>query len=179
MKSTVLPTNQFEIEAIDNIEATQFGRDDKEGDVLERETNLLKTLVLWKGARVIITSNVAPARGVVNGSIAHVLRHRNNQLSLRLQDGSHFLLDRITRHQITGGYSRCQFPVMLAFALTIHRAQGLTLDKVVINLADMFSPGLAYVAMSRVRRVEDMWLVNVPSEISTLFPPERLRARLQ
>ena len=181
MKDKVVPANQYEIEAIDNIVVTEHGGNDRDGqgDVLERETNLLKTLVLWRGARVIVTSNVAPARGVVNGTIAHVRRYHNNQLSLRHSDGNVFLLDRITRRQSTGCYSRCQFPVLLAFALTIHRAQGLTLDKVVVNLADMFSPGLAYVAMSRVRQVENMWLVNIPTDISTLFPPQRLRARLQ
>ena len=43
------------------------------------------------------------------------------------------------------------FPVNLAYATTIHKAQGMTLDKVLVDLSRLWEPGQAYVAMSRVR----------------------------
>lgn len=45
-------------------------------------------------------------------------------------------------------YERQQIPLMLAWSLTIHKAQGLTLPKIVINLCKCFANGQAYVALS-------------------------------
>jgi ATP-dependent DNA helicase PIF1 len=49
---------------------------------------------------------------------------------------------------------------MLAFAITVHQSQGLTLDDVVIDLNNCFAPGQAYVAMSRCKSLERMHLLN-------------------
>jgi ATP-dependent DNA helicase PIF1 len=57
--------------------------------------------------------------------------------------------------------SRCQFPILPAYALTIHRAQGLTLPHVSLYLDDsIFEPGQAYVALSRARRLTDIHIVS-------------------
>ena len=53
--------------------------------------------------------------------------------------------------------SRLQLPLKLAWAVTIHKAQGLTLDKAVINLGStVFCAGLTFVACSRVRHMSDI-----------------------
>lgn len=51
---------------------------------------------------------------------------------------------------------RTQFPVKLAYALTIHKAQGMTMPKVVLNLAMSAPAAVVYVAVSRVKRLEDL-----------------------
>lgn len=57
--------------------------------------------------------------------------------------------------------SRKQFPINLAYALTIHKAQGLTLNKAIIDMGEReLAPGLTYVALSRVRRIEDQLLAR-------------------
>ena len=56
---------------------------------------------------------------------------------------------------------RMQFPVQLAWAITIHKAQGLTLEKAVINFGSKeFQLGLTYVAMSRVKKLESIMFDN-------------------
>ncbi len=58
--------------------------------------------------------------------------------------------------------SRLQLPLKLAWAVTIHKSQGMTLDKVVIDVGKKeFSAGLTFVACSRVRHVKDL-LFNPP-----------------
>lgn len=61
---------------------------------------------------------------------------------------------------VTGKY--VQFPLMLAWAVTIHKSQGKTLEKVRVDLgAGAFAPGQVYVALSRCRTVEDIQLVRL------------------
>lgn len=56
--------------------------------------------------------------------------------------------------------SRLQYPMMLAWGLTIHKSQGMTLDRVGIDLNAHFAPGQTYVALSRCRSVEGLFLVG-------------------
>jgi len=55
-----------------------------------------------------------------------------------------------------------QLPAKLSWSLTIHRAQGLSLDAAVVHLHGLFQPGHAYVALSRCRRAADVWVEGLP-----------------
>ncbi|CAE6379634.1 unnamed protein product [Rhizoctonia solani] len=62
--------------------------------------------------------------------------------------------------------SRRQVPLILAWALTIHRAQGQTIDRLSVNLANTFAPGQAYVAISRCKNLEGLQVLNFsPSSV--------------
>ena len=78
--------------------------------------------------------------------------------------------------------SRLQLPLKLAWAVTIHKSQGLTLDKVVIDVGKReFSTGLSFVACSRVRRLQDL-LFSPPfpfQRLSSLANSCRLKERQQ
>ena len=64
--------------------------------------------------------------------------------------------------------TRVQFPIMLAWAITIHKCQGMTLDNAVIDIGKKeMAAGLTFVAISRVRRLEDL-------AFSATYPLSRL-----
>ncbi|KAK3931895.1 ATP-dependent DNA helicase [Frankliniella fusca] len=74
--------------------------------------------------------------------------------------------------------SRYQFPVTLCYACSIHKSQGMTLDKAVINLGEVeFSMGLSYVAISRVRCSKDILII--PFTHKRLMPSPKTVATLE
>ncbi|CAF4635269.1 unnamed protein product, partial [Rotaria sp. Silwood2] len=54
-----------------------------------------------------------------------------------------------------------QFPLRLSWAMTIHKAQGITVDEVVISTKDLFGSGMGYTALSRVRNLEGLFLIDL------------------
>ena len=67
-----------------------------------------------------------------------------------------------------------QVPLRLAWAITIHKSQGMTLDTVEIDLGDAFEPGMGYVALSRVRSLNGLKLMNL-NEMALKVHPKILQ----
>ena len=75
--------------------------------------------------------------------------------------------DRLIENEV-GGYK--QFPLNLGYAMTIHKAQGKTLDTVVVDVSrGCFAHGQAYVALSRTRRASDMHIASPLSIRDVIF----------
>lgn len=78
--------------------------------------------------------------------------------------------------------SRLQLPLKLSWAVTIHKSQGLTTDKLVVDIGQKeFSTGLTYVACSRVRNINDL-LFSPPfsfNRLAGIARSRQLRQRLQ
>ncbi len=122
-------------------------------------------LVLKVGAQVMVTSNINVEKGLVNGTRGVVTDMYSTKVEICLLDSKESVL--IERVAIKGAQgsdgfnpSFTQFPLVLAYAFTIHKVQGLTLKNFAIDLSKIFSPGQAYVALSRARRIEDFCIVG-------------------
>lgn len=63
-----------------------------------------------------------------------------------------------------------QVPLRLAWAITIHKSQGMTLDAIEVDLGDAFEPGMGYVALSRVRRLSGLKLMNLNAMALKVHP---------
>jgi ATP-dependent exoDNAse (exonuclease V) alpha subunit len=116
------------------------------------------TLQLKCGALVMFTVNKnEPGRNeplFVNGQIGTVLDVGTSSVLVQTKTGAEIRVERFTWRldpQDEDSASFSQFPLRLAWAMTIHKAQGLTLDAAYLDIRAAREPGQAYVAVSRVR----------------------------
>ena len=123
------------------------------------------TITLKKGCRIVLRRNLQITKGWVNGALCEVLDMTPNCIlvcKLGSPDNMYPVARTKQRIDIKGAsYSilRSQFPVQLAYAVTVHRVQGLTVDSAIVTLnKKFFASGQAYVALSRVRKLEDLTL---------------------
>lgn len=130
-------------------------------------------LVLKRGARVIFTQNDPEGRWV-NGSLGTVCELDENVIAVSLDGGEDVDVERAVwpqarwtwnakenRMEVKEEFKYVQFPLAPAWALTIHKAQGMTLDAVEIDLGrGAFAPGQTYVALSRARAMESIRLAR-------------------
>lgn len=134
-------------------------------------------LEIKKDALVMLRQNDPMGRWV-NGSMGHVKDFDENEIEVKLLQGPSVFLEK-TRFTILNAEGNevaaaKNFPLSLAYALTIHKAQGTTLDRMRVTLNNLWEPGQAYVALSRVRGAAGLW-VDGWSESSIFADPEVLR----
>lgn len=128
---------------------------------LDRDCRAPAKLRLKPGARVMLLLNLDLPRGLANGSMGFVQEIGNSFIRVLFDNGTEALIERAVwefkKAEVVVA-SREQFPLMLARALTCHKVQGMTLDKVEAHLARCFSPGQSYVALSRARTSGGLFL---------------------
>jgi hypothetical protein len=131
-----------------------------------------ETLELKEGAKVLFTRNNFDM-GYVNGTLGEVVgfnslgaplvKTKSGTITVEpvdwaIQDGNR-LLAKIT-----------QIPLRLAWAITVHKSQGMSLDAAVIDLSQAFEFGQGYVAISRVRTLEGLYLEGFNERALQLHP---------
>ena len=128
-------------------------------------------LSLAVGARVMLRRNIDTKAGLVNGAIGTVLSIAANHVTVQFDHVSvPYNVEKVkSKFMVMKHFYvyRKQYPLILAYAVTIHKCQGLSLDCAIVDLSsEVFSEGMAYVALSRVRSLDGLFL--------TAFDPQSL-----
>ena len=147
------------------------------------------TLKVAIGARVMLVANIDVSDGLINGArgeVVHIVTNTNHMVTTVLVKfdnqrigikaiqtsphrasfpyavplGKHEVVFR-AKHKRGSEITRLQFPLTVAWATTIHKVQGLTLDEIVVDMkGGRFNPGQAYVAFSRVKTLQGLHILN-------------------
>jgi len=181
--SSVVDDKRIEQKAANTV--LNFGNDKK------RTAGSFMSLLLAVGARVMLQRNICVAKGLVNGSMGTVTSFKllpNGEiigvlvkfdgLELPVEIGRETVRFEVLKQVF---FTRRQFPLQLAFAITIHKSQGLSLQCAIVDAGNRcFGPGMLYVALSRVTTSAGLHLVEfdktkIYCDVDALIEYNRLR----
>lgn len=132
---------------------------------LEKSVLAPATLRLKEGAFVMAVKN-SPDRKFANGSLGVVVAfepHTEYPI-VKFQNGNELTMQPDTWEMRDGEKKRAsisQIPLRLAWAITVHKSQGMTLDAAKIDLRKAFVEGMGYVALSRVKNLDSLYLIGI------------------
>jgi len=134
-------------------------------ETLQKSVLAPELLRLKKGALVMAVKN-AQNRYYVNGSIGEVIDFEKftDYPIVQFQNGRVVTIVPDAWELRDGDKKRAsimQIPLRLAYAITVHKSQGMTLDTARIDLRKAFSEGMGYVALSRVRSLDKLYLIGI------------------
>lgn len=123
-----------------------------------------ETLYLKVGAAVMFTKN-NPKEGFINGTLGTVLgfNKTSGYPQVKTRDGKWIEVEPMDWTVEENGKIRAQIaqlPLRLAWAITVHKSQGMNLDEAVMDLSGVFEFGQGYVALSRVRRLSGLYILG-------------------
>ena len=146
-----------------------------EGEFPDKIFPIDEVLTLKVGAQIMFTKNdITPQKLFYNGKMGvikslskeEIIVHfpdENTEIQVEKYEWSNvkYKIDDNTKdieEEVIGTF--VQYPIKLAWAITIHKSQGLTFEKAVLDVTDVFQPGQAYVALSRLKSLDGLVLVE-------------------
>ncbi|GBN68506.1 hypothetical protein AVEN_144010-1 [Araneus ventricosus] len=123
------------------------------------------------GCIIMLLRNLAPSKGLCNGTLLIVTKLQQNIIPAKSIDGTEtFLIPRISlilsQTNMPFKFKRMQFPIRLAFSMTINKSQGQTFEKICLVLNEtVFSHRKLYVGLSKARSFESVSVVAPKCEI--------------
>lgn len=161
--------NETELEKLDSKSYTFVAA--VTGTFPEESYPTADSLTLKKGAQVMFIKN-DPERRFINGTLGEVKSIDKNSIAVRLAESGtvidvepmewqniRYQFDEERKEISSKQIGRFkQYPLKAAWAITVHKSQGLTFDKAIIDVHAAFSPGQAYVALSRCRTLDGLVL---------------------
>lgn len=161
--------NETELEKLDSKSYTFVAA--VTGTFPEESYPTADSLTLKKGAQVMFIKN-DPERRFINGTLGEVKSIDKNSIAVRLAESGtiidvepmewqniRYQFDEESKEISSKQIGRFkQYPLKAAWAITVHKSQGLTFDKAIIDVHAAFSPGQAYVALSRCRTLDGLVL---------------------
>ena len=185
IKATKLYTHNINVDEINNIELEQIKSDEKISmmtssgpeplvEILKKSCLAHEKLRLKVGAEVMCIKNNFE-EGYVNGSRGKIIgfEKENGNPIIELYNGRKVSLKpELWAIEEDGKIkaSVSQIPLRLAWAITVHKSQGMSLDNAQIDLSRSFSYGMGYVALSRVRTLDGISLVGFNAEALRVDP---------
>lgn len=141
-----------------------------------------ESLCLKTGASVMFTKNNMK-EGFVNGTlgVVHGFDKETNEPIVKIRNGRKILvspMDWVVEEEGRVRAKVSQLPLRLAWAITVHKSQGMSLDEAVMDLGNVFEYGQGYVALSRVRRFSGLHLLGY-NEQAFKVDPEVLKKDLE
>lgn len=132
-------------------------------DTLKKSCLAPEHLRLKIGARVMFVKNNFEA-GYVNGTLGVVADLNDDGPTIKVFSGELIKAEKETWEIEEDGKVKAsitQFPLRLAWAITIHKSQGMSLDAVEVDLSRSFEKGMGYVALSRVRTLDGLTILGL------------------
>lgn len=183
IRPTILTTHNSKVENVNHnflkniphpeqIFNAQYSGDTFKIEFLKKNCLAYPQLRLKVGAQVMMIKNSLQKEGIINGSLGLVrdFSNKKNYPIVEFANGKSFtigpeewLLEKFDPETKATSIeaSISQIPLILAWAITIHKSQGLTLDKISCDLSESFSAGQSYVALSRARNLEGIFIQSI------------------
>ncbi|MFT6220460.1 MAG: ATP-dependent exoDNAse (exonuclease V) alpha subunit [Myxococcota bacterium] len=183
IRPTILASHNAQVDAINRVElqkivnsskvfSAKFSGNPTKKDFLRKNCLAPESMELKVGAQVMMLKNTYQKEGIINGSLGIIqdFSKKTNHPIVRFNNGvlltiapEIWALEKfdVEKREIVTEAEMSQVPLLLAWAMTIHKSQGMTLDKVKCDLSKVFADGQIYVALSRVKTLEGLYIDGI------------------